>query len=785
MDFFKGISADVDVNGQAMKRVAEAQRKKDLKQYEPTWDEVWITGYPSSTGKHKNGIFQSKITPKDKDRLLEVKHAIEAGALGTGVESLKKFSKAHALNLYKQLAEQKKAQIIASYVANMPKNYHTVSTHEQLAWVCKLFEDAYAGGAEIALDTETTGVEWWDRTVGLSLSFEFGNVEEHFYIPYAHTSKHEQLTRGYVMKKLKPLFERKGTKLVLHNSKFDAHMLLKDGINIRKNIYFDTMIAQAVLNENDEFGLKAIATKYGKYFGFEDKSLSFGELFSNKPEDFYSNENMDLCTYYACKDTHLTLRLFKWQLSMMKKQPKLFSVYFEYEQPLTPTVLSMEQTGFEIDFEFASEYQKELEHNVKELEAKIAKKFGDVNINSPAQLSVLLYDELGLPDVSGKRSADAKTLKALTKHNEDLKLILEYRDLNKLLSTYVEPLPQKVNKNTGRLHSNFNQSATVTGRFASNNPNLQNLPPKARKLIVAPEGYLIFGIDYSQIEPRTLAHMSGDEGLQYPYLHNIDLYASLASKIFKLPYEACLEADDETWRKSGLPKHPRKMMKVGLLAVMYGITVPSLAESLGISVQEAQKFMDDFYSSYPVMSKWMEEQVAFADANGYVETMQGRKRRFLGHVQVAKQYHALHAKVVNILGREPENIWHEPLPKELKKQYWEANKQYQRVARMSVNAIIQGSAAMILKKAMIEANKWLESKGHDWKMIATIHDECLFMIPETVSPEEIEELENIMKGVVKLAVPLKVDTEVMVRWGEGIPKAEWVKRGGGRQAFTA
>ncbi|WP_231120616.1 hypothetical protein [Bacillus safensis] len=370
MEFFKNVRVTPDINGDTMARVSEAQKRKQLKDYEPTWEEVWITGYPTTTGKHKNGIFQTKITPKDKERLIEVKTAIEAGQLGMGVESLKKFSKAHALNLYKVLAESRKQDIIAGYLTNMPENYHTVNTKEGMSWVVSLLEDAHAAGAEVALDTETTGVEWWDKTVGLSLSFEFNGIEEHFYIPYGHCEDHVQLSRGFVMKKLKPLLEKKGLKLVLHNSKFDAHMLIKDGINIIKNIYFDTMIAHSVLNENDEFGLKAIATKYGKYFGFEDKSLSFGELFSNKPEAFYNNESMELCTYYACKDTHLTLKVFMWQLSMMQQQPKLLEVYFGYEQPLTPVVMSMELTGFELDLAFTELYKEELSIEVDNLKKK-------------------------------------------------------------------------------------------------------------------------------------------------------------------------------------------------------------------------------------------------------------------------------------------------------------------------------------------------------------------------------------------------------------------------------
>lgn len=772
------INLFMEDDSKEMARVKEAQAKKTASQYEPTWYEVWFTGWKTHTGKHKKGIFQSKMTDVDKKKLIEVKQAIELGELGTGVESLKKFSKAHALNLHKQLQELRKQKIIEQYISNMPDNYITINTPDGLDAVVTMLKSEDL----IALDTETTGVDYGhDVTVGISMSFPANDM--HVYIPYGHTPKHKQLPKEYVIKTLKPHLERKGMRLVLHNSKFDAHMLAKDGINIVDNIWFDTMVCMAILNENDDAGLKAIATKYGKYFGFEDKSLSFEELFGKSPEAFYNNDSMDICTYYACKDTHLTLSLYKWQMEMLNKHPKLKEVYFGIEQPLTPAVIEMEATGFTIDFEYAKEYKEELKQTVKDLEDNIKDRLGDVNINSPSQLQKLFYDDMGLPDVSGKRSVDAKTLKALTKYNEDINLLLEYRDINKLLSTYVEPLPKKVRPDTKRLHSNFNQSATVTGRFASNNPNLQNLPPKARKLIVAPEGYLILGIDYSQIEPRTLAHMSGDKGLQEPYIKGIDLYATLASKIFKLSYEACLESDDETWRKVGLPKHPRKMMKVGLLAVMYGITIPSLAESLGISIQEADKFIKDFYQEYPVMAEWMKEQVAKADTLGYVETLHGRKRRFIRHPIIAKQYHALHRKVVNILGREPENIWDEPLPKDLKKQYWAVSKEYSRVARQAVNAVIQGSASEVLKKAMVAVHKYLKSKGDDWRLLATIHDELLYLVPDTVTPEEIAEIENIMRSVVKFDVPIKVDTEVSIRWGEGIPKDEWIKRGMGRDAF--
>ncbi|MED4619621.1 DNA polymerase, partial [Priestia megaterium] len=221
-----------------MERVKQAEAKKKAKNYEPTWNEVWVTGYPTSTGNHKKGIFQTKITGKDMERLNAVKHAIESEEIGTEVESLKKFSKSHALNLYKKLMDIRRADIVKGYIENMPDNYHMINTHEQMEWVEEMLATAHAMNQFVGLDTETTGVEWIDRTVGVSLSFM---NDTHVYIPYGHVTDVEQLTQGYVSKRLKRHLEKQGTKLILHNSKFDAHMLLKDGINIRENIFADTM----------------------------------------------------------------------------------------------------------------------------------------------------------------------------------------------------------------------------------------------------------------------------------------------------------------------------------------------------------------------------------------------------------------------------------------------------------------------------------------------------------------------------------------------------------------
>ncbi|MFG3611473.1 DNA polymerase [Rummeliibacillus stabekisii] len=784
----------------AMQRVKEAQKKVNVRNYEPTWDELWFTGYPATNGKHKNGIFQTKLSEKDVQKLKEVKQAIEEGTLGTEVESYRKFSKSHALNLYNKLKAMKLEKITQEYIDNIPDNYHTVNNYPALDAVVKELKNALDTDTYFALDTETTGVEFEDRIIGMSFSFK---TDVHFYIPIRHITDTPQLEEVKVFKAIMPYIHQSTAKLILHNSKFDAHMLLKEGIDIRDSIYGDTMIMQVILNENeDSFALKKLANKYGRFFGYEDKSYTFEELFGKSPENF-RKADMTLATYYACKDTHLDLMFFEWQVSMMKKQPNLYHVYFDIERLVTPACIDMEDTGFNIDFKYASQYSNRLALEIMELEKKIEQVFEGINVNSPKQLSELLFDKWGLKDISGKGSVGAKILEKLVKEKPEIQLILDVREKNKLLNTYVAKLPTMVRPDTQRLSGEFNQAGTVTGRFSSSNPNLQNLPYPARPLITAPDGKIIIGLDYSQVEPRSLAHISEDMDLRHPYEVGIDLYSTLAAKTFNMTYESCLEADDETWRKTGLPKHPRKMMKVGLLAAMYGITVPSLAESLKISVEEAQEFMDNFYAAYPRMVAWMDETVKFAEVNGYVLTKEGKKRRLMvtikdkdfrtGDVKVtvmpfpqaAKEYHSLKRKVEGFLGRklkDSDNIWQLDIPKKLKRAFWRINAPYQSAARQAVNAVIQGSAAEIMKIAMIKARDYIK-QFDGWKLLCTIHDELLFEIPDTATEEQIRGLEALMVNAVKLDIPLKCDIEVSKAWGKGVPYADWKEKG--YEAFAA
>lgn len=251
-----------------------------------------------------------------------------------------------------------------------------------------------------------------------------------------------------------------------------------------------------------------------------------------------------------------------------------------------------------------------------------------------------------------------------------------------------------------------------------------------------------------------------------PYLTGRDLYSEIASNVLKKPYEEC--GDGSKWRK---------MAKVILLGVMYGMTPMSLSEQMGITIEEAESFVDEFFSTYTGVAEFQAKHVAHADSYGYVETKYKRRRRFLNHTQIAKEYWNAYHKLEDFYGSVPKNIWSSDIPKQVKQDYWKLAKPYSRVKRMAINAVIQGTAAEFMKIAMIKLLEYLKSKGDEWKIIGTVHDEVLIEVPETISIAEVEELEQLMKDAVELEVPCKVDTEISKTWGKGIPKKEWIDNG--------
>lgn len=451
----------------ASARVSQAKAVKASKEFQPTWDQIWTTGYTKPTGTVQKGIFQMKLSEPDKKRLLEVKEAVASGELDSGVTDRKKFNKSHALRLYKELVEQRKEAIIDDMIANIPDNYHSVQTAEMLDWLIELLRNTDIN----ALDTETTGLHLEkDKVVGMSITVP--NADQHFYIPFLHENSNVgvQLDKQYVMGRLQQeLGDRTDLITVMFNAKFDMHQLVKEGLSFNGPVY-DALVGMKLLNENEpSYQLKKLANKWGKYFGYTDNSLTFEELFSKDPRDFYVNADYRLCYYYACKDTHLTWLLWTFIREQLEKHEGLKRSFYNLEVPTTQVAFTMEQNGMPIDLPFAEAYKQELETEIAELDSKIKDFFGDINWSSPQQVAVRLYDELGMEPLSDKRSTDAHTLKALSKTVPELKLVLDYREKTKLLGSFISPIPQLV-WGDGRIHGSFNQDGTKTGRFASDKP---------------------------------------------------------------------------------------------------------------------------------------------------------------------------------------------------------------------------------------------------------------------------------------------------------------------------
>lgn len=752
-------------------KVSEAKTRKAAAKFEPTWEQVW-NGYEKPTRRrnketgemetvmvYKKGIWDLKDSrTTHREWLQEVKDAIESGELGledpiTGEPiPVSKFSKSKAKEFHAVLEQRKREQRIQELIENRPDNYYLITETSQMEKLVTYLKDEQ----ETGLDTETTGLDVYvDEMVGISITLPKKDV--HVYIPFGHTTGEKQLPREYVLTKLEP-YLMSPTKKFLHNAKFDKHMFIRHGRDIHGEIH-DTQIAMKVLNENEPSNrLKDLLTKYKNHLGFEEDSYTFDQLFG-KDAPFHEVP-LDVAMVYACKDTHGCYLLGKWQEKYLQSMEGLKYIFYELESPLLPVVVDMERSGMLCDLEFGHEYGHELTEYLLELEKKIREELGDVNLNSPKQMQELLYDELKLDDVSGKRSTDKKTLEILSDELPILETVLEYKDLHKLNSTYISALPEKV-KSDGRLHGQFNQDRADTGRFGSKEPNLQNFPPRARKLVVAPDGKVIWGIDFSQIEPRFLSHVTGDEELQRPYLEGYDLYSTLASRVFKVPIEQC-----------GDGSKYRSMMKTGLLAVMYGTSMWTLSKQLKISVEEAEQFIEDFFTAYPKVRAWIESVHEFVKENEYVQCAFGRKRRFPKHRQQAIIYDDCKQQMLKLLGRDklPQDFWNRKkypqLPYPLKKKFQSVKGSVERVRRQAVNHLIQGGAATIMKIAMLRMSEFLNK--HDWDMIATVHDELLTETSIEITHDQIIEMERCMSESVKLSVPLKCDVEAMVTWGNGI-----------------
>jgi DNA polymerase-1 len=577
-----------------------------------------------------------------------------------------------------------------------------VLTEEQLDALIERLQSA----PEISLDTETTSEDAMTaELVGISLAIEPGAG---FYIPLAHSylGAPRQLPRDLVIAKLKDILQTKP--IIGQNLKYDAKILRRSGIEL-KNIVFDSMLAAYLLDPESRKDLNELARRY-----LGHSVMDFSELGAAR---------MDLvpieqAARYSIADAEAVIRLKEKMLPELrsKNQEKLF---YEVELPLINVLIEMELNGILLDKEILREQAKELETLATQLLQDIFRLAGqDFNPNSPKQVAYVLFEKLKLPVLRKTKtgpSTDAYVLQELASLHPLPEKLLAYRELEKLLSTYVKKLPEYINPRTGRVHTTFQQHITVTGRLSSTEPNLQNIPVRTelggqiRKAFVAPPGRVLIGADYSQIELRVLAHLSEDPGLIGAFERDEDVHARTAATIFNIPIES-------------VGPRERRIAKMINFGLSYGMTGYGLAQRTGLSRSEAEKFIKNYFENYPGVRAYMERVVREAEEKRYLETLLGRRRYF---VELSSQ-----------------------------------------TKREAINFPVQGTAADIMKLAMLRVYERIQSGEIRADMLLQIHDELIFEADAEAAERAAQLIKQTMESAFSLRVPLKVETHIGTNWGE-------------------
>ncbi len=597
--------------------------------------------------------------------------------------------------------------------------YQTILTQAQLDdWLKQLQQ------ADIfAFDTETTSLDYSQaRIVGLSFAVKVGTAA---YVPLAHDyiDVPQQLDREMVLAQFKPLLEDKNKVKVGQNLKYDAHVLKNHGIHLQ-GIQEDTMLASYVINSTAtkhnmddlaKYYLKINTTHYEAVAGKGVKQIPFQEV------------ALEQATPYAAEDADITLRLHQIFTDKLQQQPKLQQLYQQLEIPLLSVLTQMEENGVLIDGDKLATQSMELASQLISLEQQTHDLAGEsFNLNSPKQIQTLLYDKLGLPILKktpkGQPSTAESVLQELAIDYPLPKIILAYRSVAKLKSTYTDKLPRQVNLKTNRIHTSYHQAVTATGRLSSSNPNLQNIPirreegRKIRQAFIAPEGYKIVAADYSQIELRIMAHLSQDEGLLNAFATGKDIHTATASEVFEVSeYQVTQDL-----RRSA------KAINFGLI---YGMSAFGLSQQLGIERSKAQAYIDLYFARYPGVKAYMETTCELAKQQGYVETLLGR-RLYLPDINASN-------------GR--------------KRQYAE---------RTAINAPMQGTAADIIKQAMLSTHDWIINEQPKVKMVMQVHDELVFEISEDILAISEAKIDYLMSHAMKLDVPLIVEIGRGNNWDE-------------------
>lgn len=601
------------------------------------------------------------------------------------------------------------------------ENYQTILEKADLErWVEKLSKASL-----FAFDTETDSLDTQEaRLVGMSFAIEPGHAA---YLPLGHDylDAPVQLPLEEVLEVMKPLLESEKILKIGQNLKYDAEVLENYGIEL-KGIGYDTMLESYVLNSVAGMGRHDMDSLADRHLNH--KTVSFEEIAGKGKKQLTFNQiALEEAANYAAEDADVTLLLHQALYPQLEAEPKLNHIFQNIEMPLVPVLVRMERKGVLIDANVLAAQSKVITARLAELEKEAFELAGEeFNLASPKQLQTILFEKLQLPVIkktpSGAASTNEEVLEELALNHALPKLLLEHRSLAKLKSTYTDKLPLMINPRTQRVHTSYHQAVTATGRLSSRDPNLQNIPVRTeegrriRQAFIARDGYKVMAADYSQIELRIMAHLSQDKGLLTAFAEGKDIHKATAAEVFGVP----LEQVTSDQRRSA------KAINFGLI---YGMSAFGLARQLGIPRGEAQRYMDLYFERYPGVLCYMENTRLQASEQGYVETLEGR-RLYLADI---KSSNGMRRKAAE---------------------------------REAINAPMQGTAADIIKKAMIAVDNWLQTEKPHADMLMQVHDELVFEVKESELERVQAQVQLLMEQSMKLDVPLKVDVGIGDNWDE-------------------
>ena len=613
-------------------------------------------------------------------------------------------------------AKKASANEIFAESVNTDRNFTTITTPEQLdEWLAKI------NSADIiSFDTETTGLDpLVSKIVGLSLSVKAGEAA---YLPLTHDyfDAPEQLDLKATLATLKPILENPDIKKVGQNLKYDKHILENHGIQLN-GIAHDTMLQSYVLESHRTHNMDDLAMRH---LGLE--AIHFEDVAGKGAKQVPFNQvTVETASNYAAEDADITLQLHQTLLPHITKDEKLNYIYSEIEMPSMEVLYTIERNGVLIDANMLNKQSNEIGMRLVKLENK-AYELADqkFNLASPNQLQEILFDKLGIKPLkktpSGKPSTNEDVLQELALDHPLPKVLLEYRGLAKLKSTYTDKLPKMINQETGRVHTSYNQAVAITGRLASSDPNLQNIPVRTaegrriREAFIAPEGSHIVSADYSQIELRIMAHLSKDEGMLKAFANNEDIHRATAAEVFSV-------------EKDKVESEQRRFAKVINFGLIYGMSAFGLAQNLNIERSAAASYIERYFARYPGVRQYMDDTRESAKENGYVETYFGR-RLWVPEINSSNGTRRAGAE------------------------------------RAAINAPMQGTAADLIKLAMIAVQKWLDNKGLQTKLIMQVHDELVLEVPDGELELVKQMLPEFMQNVATLDVPLLAEVGVSNNW---------------------